>query len=134
LSTKGRPTDLNKYLKSGADLGAWSITSLTKFADSVDRWWDGLQPAWRRARGENLSRIDRKNEGFEDIRFAGPEGLYLVVLALAMWGTHPKAADDDGLAATVNDVKWVLVSLNSVPDYSQKRAREEGSSGGNAVS
>lgn len=69
-----------------------------------------MQPAWRD--GDSLGMAIPANADWGSVLRGGPNGLFLVILALSWWveGMQPDQQDLE-LFKAVNDVEWVLSEL-----------------------
>lgn len=69
-----------------------------------------MQPAWRD--GDSLGMAIPTNADWGSVLRGGPNGLFLVILALSWWveGMQPDQQDLE-LFKAVNDVEWVLSEL-----------------------
>jgi hypothetical protein len=83
-----------------------------EFIDSWWKWWEGLQPAWRVAKGSGLGLSQDApdaTESWKEIRKGGCNGFFMIVLALSWWLTQSgqNFANQTFLKA-FDDVNWVL--------------------------
>ena len=105
------------------------INNSKEYGDRWNAWWWGMQPSWR----DPESPFDMPSEAsagsWSHLLCGGPNGLLLVILALAWWmkcsaGTNPSPIEEAAI-----DVTWVLAQLRlalNVGDKAKKREHEIG--------
>ncbi|TDL13427.1 hypothetical protein BD410DRAFT_735403 [Rickenella mellea] len=114
LKTEHRPAEVKAFMKYGRDYRRDAgISDLAEYADSWRMWWQGMQPAWRKAEGLALWPLSRAytagSELWVDIKRAGTNGFLLVILTLVWWDLKAKSAEERReLASAKEDVLWVL--------------------------
>ena len=76
-------------------------------------WWVKMQPTWRG--GKSLIKTSPPDQDWEPLIHGGPNGIFVVVLALCWWiqliDAHNYPSE---LSVVVNDAKWVLSELIGV--------------------
>jgi hypothetical protein len=98
-----------------------------EYGDRWNAWWWSMQPSWR----DPESPFDMPSEAsagsWSHLICGGPNGLFLVILALAWWmkystGTNLSPSPIEEAAA---DVTWVLAQLKSAMDVDIKGKKRE---------
>lgn len=89
LTTEGRPLQLKDWMQRHRPYtpNAVRITNVDEFGRDVKKWWNIMQPAWRRVDG-NTSQVyvPPENEDWSELAKAGPNGLLLLMLSVGWWG------------------------------------------------
>ena len=81
-----------------------------------NEWWLAIQPSWRGSAWPlNMDTPSDGNEDWATLRRGGPNGIFLVVIALAWWLAEAIEAGEalDNVKRAVNDVEWVLTRLTA---------------------
>lgn len=132
LSSKNRPTDIQKWIKGHRKATEMPDVSLSvdSFAQEWRAWWDFLNPERDPASGMSLDVSE-----YSELRKAGPNGIFLLLLSLVWWGA---AATDQGnekmdvwrkaigeLVATVN---FFNKNLTEPPERKRSHGDSEGDS------
>lgn len=90
LSATDRPPDVQKWMNGGRKVQ--EMPDVTPYVDTFGtqwrEWWAGLQP-----KGYEVGDEPRDSSYYTQLHKAGPNGLFLMILALVWWGA---AAADGG--------------------------------------
>ncbi|KAI9064963.1 hypothetical protein FKP32DRAFT_1568831, partial [Trametes sanguinea] len=117
LPTQDRPLQLRQWIQAKRKYSATpSISKVAEFGASCQLWWSTLQP---QARGVTSDGHHKRPapplpvEEWEGLRKGGPNGLFLVLLALGWWITAARGqrVEYDGAFKVVEDFIWVLENL-----------------------
>jgi len=99
------------WLKNGRKYSILpKIKDIGQYKLSWQSWWQVLQPEWRKLQG-SATLVDASLEGeqWEALRRGGPNGVFMVVLALAWWAAAlGDMSDDEELRDAIDDVAWVM--------------------------
>lgn len=89
-------------------------------------WWKGLQPPSRDMSGDwPPPRVIPDGADWSGLMRNGPNGFYLVVVALSWWVSHATTqALREEFDSIVDDVNWVLMILLGLMSGSGKRSRD----------
>ncbi|KAI9059315.1 hypothetical protein FKP32DRAFT_1534588, partial [Trametes sanguinea] len=89
LSTQGRPLQIHQWIQAKRKYAATPpIRRVAEFGASCELWWSNLQPEQRATSSDGkLTRPSSRLplEAWDEIRRGGPNGLFLVLLALGWW-------------------------------------------------
>jgi len=98
-----------------------------EYGDRWNAWWWSMQPSWRDPESPFDKRSDASAASWSHLLCGGPNGLLLVIMALAWWmksstqaGTNPASIEEAAL-----DVTWVLAQLQSALEVSNKGKKRE---------
>ncbi|KAI9069576.1 hypothetical protein FKP32DRAFT_1550865, partial [Trametes sanguinea] len=89
LSPQGRPLQIHQWIQTKRKYSASPpIRQVAQFGASCQLWWSNLQPEQRGITGHD--KLNRPSsplplDAWEDLRRGGPNGLFLVLLALGWW-------------------------------------------------
>ncbi|KAG9221974.1 hypothetical protein PTI98_008939 [Pleurotus ostreatus] len=89
LPTQGRPLQLKDWMQRHRPYtsNAVLITDVVAFGSDVQKWWNTMQPAWRRGDGDTLQGyVPPENGNWDELAKGGANGLLLLVLAMGWWG------------------------------------------------
>jgi hypothetical protein len=98
-----------------------------EYGDRWNAWWWGMQPSWRDPDIPFNSPSEVPADSWSHMLCGGPNGLLLVVLALAWWMKSSTGADSSPIKEAALDVTWVLGQLRlalNVPNKGKKRDHE----------
>jgi hypothetical protein len=106
------------------------ITNLDKYKTTWQNWWRGLQPEWRLLDdGTFLQEAQDMGEQWVNLRQGGPNGFFLIVLALGWWVKGTDGKGDLGLHKLLDDITWVMGRMTDMPTPDQsiggKHAQED---------
>jgi hypothetical protein len=88
------------------------VNNQAKFGATWKLWWATMQPAWRG--GKSLGTAIPTDADWKSVLRGGPNGLFMVILALSWWVCAMKPDQQDlELFKSINDVEWVLSELVS---------------------
>lgn len=111
----GRPGHLTQWIndhRSYAKFPVLSSKEVKAYGKTVRQWWLNLQPKWRHASGYPVLQDDPRNDDtWEPVCRAGPNGVFLVVMAIAWWLDNSKGKIGEDVAELMDDVTWVLKSM-----------------------
>ncbi|KAH9885582.1 hypothetical protein C8Q73DRAFT_630390, partial [Cubamyces lactineus] len=88
LPTKGRPIEVRQWIQKHRKFASKpSIRKVAEFGASCELWWTGMQPAERIRDGQKYHRPSEVLPScvWDSLRRGGPNGLFLVLLALGWW-------------------------------------------------
>ncbi|KAJ7919706.1 hypothetical protein B0H13DRAFT_1523398, partial [Mycena leptocephala] len=117
LSTKGRPTQVGNWVaglrgKRKCDV---AVPNPADYAAGWQRWWDSLQPAWRKKGKDGKWTTDEYGEGGREwgpLYQWGVNGMLNVVASLYFWGSAVAGGVDSEDMRTweeaVGDVTWMM--------------------------
>jgi hypothetical protein len=121
MAAEHRPIQINQWIKGGRTTKTTKIPAIKnsqKYADQWYRWWDYLQPEWRRRdrEGNWLAGGDAtygEDDAWGRLDNPGPNGCLSIVAGLYFWGVHKPQTDDgrEQWARAVQDVGWMLEGL-----------------------
>ncbi|KAJ7823923.1 hypothetical protein B0H13DRAFT_1591667 [Mycena leptocephala] len=106
LSARQRPSQVGAWVQRARN-GTPEIKDVEVFAKEWARWWEDINPAWRK-----LSLPMEKKDGdwaFMDV--PGPNG-FLNVLVCLLWWRQKLEEESQGWRDAVEDVMWVLRKMN----------------------
>ena len=104
-----------------------------EYGDRWNAWWWSMQPSWR----DPESPFDLPSEAsagsWPHLLCGGPNGLLLVILALAWWmkGSTQAGTNQSPIKEAALDITWVLIQLRQAlkaGDKGKKRELEMGPS------
>ena len=98
-----------------------------EYGDRWNAWWWSMQPSWRDPESPFDMRSDASAASWSHLLCGGPNGLLLVIMALAWWmksstqaGTNPSPIEEAAL-----DVTWVVGQLKSALEVGNKGKKRE---------
>lgn len=108
------------------------IADPKEYGDSWNSWWWSMQPSWRDPESPFDISSEASAGSWSHLICGGPNGLLLVIVALAWWmkcdtsGTNPSLIEEAAI-----DVTWVLGQLGQALESdlgikSRKRELESG--------
>ena len=98
-----------------------------EYGDRWNAWWWGMQPGWRQPDSPFDMPSEASPASWSDLLCGGPNGILLVILALAWWmkdriGTNSSLTE---LEEAAIDVTWVLGQLMVALDAGNKGKKRE---------
>lgn len=101
-----------------------------EYGDRWNAWWWSMQPSWR----DPESPFDMPSEAsagsWSHLVCGGPNGLLLVILALALWMKCSTGTNLSLIEEAARDITWVLgqlrIALDVVGDKGKKRELDIG--------
>ena len=105
------------------------INDPKEYGDRWNAWWWSMQPSWRDPESPFDVPSEASAGSWSHFFCGGPNGLLLVILALAWW---MKCSDGNNLSLieeAATDITWVLGQLISVMDVGDKGKKREHDSG-----
>ena len=89
------------------------LSEPNEYGDRWNAWWWGMQPGWQQSDSPFDMPSEASPASWSDLLCGGPNGILLVILALAWWmkdciGTNSSLTK---LEEAVIDVTWVLGQL-----------------------
>jgi hypothetical protein len=105
------------------------VKDTEKFGRLWNNWWKLMQPSWRLGGDDALSRNVPPNANWSHLRCGGPNGLVIVILALAWWMRGVSIGDSSGLTfvqEAIEEVNWTLVQMqaNVIGDKTDCKKRQ----------
>jgi hypothetical protein len=99
-----------------------------EYGDRWNAWWWSMQPSWRDPESPFDLPSEASPASWSHLICGGPNGLLLVILALAWWmksstgssGTNPSPIQEAAI-----DVTWVLAQLKSALEVGIKGKKRE---------
>ncbi|KAJ7617531.1 hypothetical protein DFH06DRAFT_1012564, partial [Mycena polygramma] len=133
-----RPAEIQLWIKAHRGIRRKAsydagVVDLAAYAKRWWRWWDSLQPAWRKRRANGqweMSAEYRKEWEWNELAFPGQNGCISVVASLYFWGTSRSALGGGGQWTghargewdrAVQDAVWTLEGLEqTLPEVKKK--------------
>ena len=132
MPTNHRPSEVAIWLKSGRRTQANQMPAINdpdEYGDRWNAWWWSMQPSWR----DPESPFDLPSEttaaSWSHLLCGGPNGLLLVILALAWWLKNRTESISSLIEEAALDVTWVLAQLGLALDVGNKGKKRELESG-----
>lgn len=95
-----------------------------EYGDGWNAWWWSMQPSWR----DPESPFNLPSEGsnsWSHLLCGGPNGLLLVILALAWWMKYSTRTNSSSIEEAALDVTWVLGQLRLALEADNKSKKRE---------
>jgi hypothetical protein len=96
-----------------------------EYGDRWNAWWWSMQPSWR----DPDSPFDMPSEAsagsWSHLLCGGPNGLLLVILALAWWMKCSNGINLSPIEEAATDITWVLAQIRSALDVGDKGKKRE---------
>ena len=115
LRNKHWPEILSHWIKDHHKWGLMPdiMDQCKSFAEDFFKWWQGLQPAWwLMASLELCEDIPENFVEWKELAKGGPNGVFLLILALAWWGASIQGSDtehsDEEFNTALYQVSWLL--------------------------
>jgi hypothetical protein len=101
------------------------IKDSKEYGDRWNAWWWSMQPSWRDPESPFEMLSERSAGSWSHLLCGGPNGLLLVILALAWWikysaGTNSSTIEEAAIEEAAIDVTWVLAQLRLVLNVDDK--------------
>ena len=100
-----------------------------EYGDRWNAWWWSMQPSWRDPESPFDMPLEASAGSWSHLVCGGPNGLLLVILALAWWMKCGTETNPSPIEEAARDITWVLgqlrVALN-VGDKGKKRELDIG--------
>ncbi|KAJ7615783.1 hypothetical protein DFH06DRAFT_1013222, partial [Mycena polygramma] len=114
LPSDERPVQIQKWIGGGRTRTQKvpTIANVDTYAAEWYRWWDFMQPEWRRRGSDGAWMVGGTHQwGFLDR--PGPNGCLSIVASLYFWGVceNQSTAQRAGWQQAVEDVAWMLEGL-----------------------
>jgi hypothetical protein len=115
----GRRLDKQPHLDGGR---------IPVYADEWWAWWCGIQPGLRGTEPRSMSRKIEGDVGWGNVMKGGPNGIFVIMLALHWWrlGLDFDGHDTSDWTRAIEDVLWVFERLKVCLSGSRKRTIEDG--------
>ena len=100
-----------------------------EYGDRWNAWWWSMQPSWRDPESPFDMPSEASSVSWSHLLCGGPNGLLLVILALAWWMKCSMETNPSPIEEAALDITWVLARLRlalNVGDKSKKRELERG--------
>ncbi|KAJ7811535.1 hypothetical protein B0H14DRAFT_2378293 [Mycena olivaceomarginata] len=115
LPHKGRPRQVGNWVNSshGKKLYDALIPDIGQYALTWQKWWDSLQPTWRKRGKDGMSTAEGGREWGPWYQW-GVNGTLNIVVSLYFWGVAIVGNPDSDLKvweAGVADVTWMLEGM-----------------------
>ncbi|KAJ8472367.1 hypothetical protein ONZ51_g8553 [Trametes cubensis] len=136
LPTKKRPMQVRQWIQAHRQYEKPPTVKATEYGATWVLWWRELQPEIRLDAAGGLQRppVDvLKGGSWGVLRRGGPNGFFLVLLALSWWvKSAVDGRDVKNAFAMVEDVLWVLDTMLSAPEVGEdgEEGGEDGEEGG----
>jgi hypothetical protein len=101
-----RPVQVGAWVQR-ARSGKPDIKDVEEFAQSWTRWWQEINPLWRKG----ITPMPRIDGCWSSMDLPGPNG-FLNVLVCLKWWRERLQEESEGWKEAVGDVKWVLTKMN----------------------
>lgn len=96
-----------------------------EYGDRWNAWWWSMQPSWRDPGSPFNIPSDTSAGSWSHLLCGGPNGLLLVILALAWWMKNSTGTNSSLIKDAAIDVTWVLAQLRSALDVGNKGKKRE---------
>ncbi|KAJ7869810.1 hypothetical protein B0H13DRAFT_1635086 [Mycena leptocephala] len=122
LPSEHRPLQVHDWIRSGRTRAKKipKVLDVEKYADEWQRWWDSLQPEWRRRGPDKKWRAGGDatyggNEEWGVLDRPGPNGCLSVMGSLYFWGVceDQSTGVKECWLDAVQDVVWMLEGLTA---------------------
>ena len=105
-----------------------------EYGDRWTTWWWSMEPSWRDPELPSYLPSEIPDGSWSNMLCGGPNGLLLVVIALAWWMKYRTEADSSLIKEAALDVTWVLGQLRialdvQVVDKGKNRVLEDDPAG-----
>jgi len=87
------------------------VSNPKEYGDRWNAWWWGMQPSWRDPESPFEMPSEASAASWSHLLCGGPNGLLLVILALAWWMKSSTGTDSSPIEEAAADVTWVLAQL-----------------------
>jgi hypothetical protein len=96
-----------------------------EYGDRWNAWWWSMQPSWRDPESPFTMPFEASAGSWSHLLCGGPNGLLLVILALAWWMRSSSGTESSLIQEAAIDVTWVLGQLRSALDVNNKGKKRE---------
>jgi hypothetical protein len=96
-----------------------------EYGDRWNAWWWSMQPSWRDPESPSHMPSEASAGSWSHLLCGGPNGLLLVILALAWWMKSSARTNSSPIEEAALDVTWVLDQLMSALDVGNKGKKRE---------
>lgn len=96
-----------------------------EYGDRWDAWWWSMQPSWREPESPFDIPSEVSADSWSNLLCGGPNGLLLVILALAWWMRSSSETDLSPIKDAATDVTWVLDQLRLALEVGNKGKKRE---------
>ncbi|KAK7019754.1 hypothetical protein VNI00_017951 [Paramarasmius palmivorus] len=121
---KARPDGFDLWFRVGRWRSSGEATpktaTLIHLRDRWWKWWSSANPEWRIREGEFI--LPGGHGDWEEMEYAGKDGLVLFLVALKWWYDRLEDGIDDGLWLAA--VRSVYSTLNELITYTQEKYKE----------
>jgi hypothetical protein len=101
------------------------INDPKEYGDRWNAWWWSMQPSWRDPESPFDMSSGASAGSWSHLLCGGPNGLLLVILALAWWMKYSTGTNSSPIEEAAIDVTWVLAQLMSALDVDNKGKKRE---------
>ena len=101
------------------------IKDLNEYGDRWNVWWWSIQPSWRDPESPFKLPSDGSANSWSHLLCGGPNGLLLVILALAWWMKYSTGTNSSSIEEAAFDVTWVLGQLRLALEADNKGKKRE---------
>ena len=104
------------------------VNDAKEYGDRWNAWWWSMQPSWRDPESPFELPSEATAGSWSHLLCGGPNGVLLVILALAWWMRSTTATNSSPIEEAGIDVTWVLGQLCltfNVGDKGKKRELEK---------
>ena len=128
MATNHRPSEVAIWLKNGRRTQANQMPVISNPEDYGDRWnawWWSMQPSWRDPDTPFEVPSEASAASWSHLLCGGPNGVLLVILALAWWMKNRTDSNSSQIEEAARDVAWVLHRLRMALDVGNKGKKRE---------
>jgi hypothetical protein len=114
LPTNHRPSEVAIWLKNGRRTQSNQMPAINdpkEYGDRWNAWWWSMQPNWREPDSPFDMPPEASAASWSNLICGGPNGILLVVLALAWWMKYRTETNSSLIEEAAIDVTWVLAQL-----------------------
>jgi hypothetical protein len=101
------------------------VNDTQEYGDRWNAWWWGMQPSWREPDSPFVIPSEASAGSWSHLLCGGPNGLLLVILALAWWMKYSTGTDTSLIEDAAIDVTWVLDQLSLALEVGNKGKKRE---------
>ena len=96
-----------------------------EYGDRWNAWWWSMQLSWQDPESPFNIPSEASAGSWSHLLCGGPDGLLLVILALAWWMKCNTGTNSSPIEEAVKDITWVLAQLRLALDVSYKGKKRE---------
>jgi hypothetical protein len=111
LSTKHRPEEIAWWMQRQRRFDVIPEVNPSEFGTEWQQWWSFIQPDWREDDTWPHSQIVPNGADWTALTHGGPNGLFLVMMALSWWVRKIVSDEDREFLLAVGDVHWVMKEM-----------------------